>query len=184
MQQQLIAGDTLNFLETVAAYQASGGWALQYRLVPRSAANVSIAFGSVAEGDAYRVLVPAATTTNYAADSYTWSSWVTKAAESYTVDGGQIIVKPNPRTVAAGLDGRSMAVRTLEDLKAAWAGWNATNGATQEYQIADRKKVFKSSSDIITQISFWEREVAREINTQLAASGKNRGGRMFIRHTR
>ena len=183
-QQQLVAGDTLNFLTSVPTYPATSGWLLFYRLVPRLASNTAIAISTTAEGADYRTQVTSVVTAAYAADSYTWFSWVEKGLEKYTVDDGQIVIKPNPRTAAAGLDGRSMAVRTLEDLKAAWAGWNATNGATQEYQIADRKKVFKTSSDIITQVAYWEREVQREVNAQLSANGQNRGGRMFIRHTR
>lgn len=182
--QELIAGDTLNFLTSVPAYLPTAGWSLKYRLVPRTAGGAAVLIAPVAEGSDYRTQVAATVTTSYAPDTYTWFSWVEKGLETYTVDSGQIVIKPNPRTAAAGLDGRSMARKTLEDLKAAWGTWNATNGSVQEYHIADRKKIFKTSADILQQISFWEREVAREIDTDRAAAGLAHGGRMYTRYNR
>lgn len=184
MQQELIAGDTLNFLTSVPDYLASDGWALHFRLVPRTGANPAITIDAVAEGDDYRTQVVAANTSAYAADSYTWISWVTKGAEVYTIESGQITIRPNPRSVAAGYDGRSLAEKSLADLRTAFATFTATNGTTRSYRIADRERVFNSASDILVQISYWEREVARETNTALAALGKARGGRFYIRQTR
>ena len=184
MQQELIAGDTLNFLTSVPDYLASAGWALHFRLVPRTGANPVIAIDAVAEGDDYRTQVVAATTGAYAPDSYTWNSWVTKGAEVYTVDAGQITIRPNPRSVAAGYDGRSLAEKALGDLRAAFATFTASNGTTRSYKIADRERVFNTAADILVQISYWEREVARETAIALAAVGQARGGRFYFRQTR
>jgi hypothetical protein len=181
MQTILTAGDTLTFLERVPAYPASAGWVLNFRLTARVAANGVINFAATAEGDAHRVTVPAATTAAYKADAYSWSSWATKGAESYTVETGELTIKPDPRQAAAGYDGRSLAVKTLAELKAAFAGWTATNGNTRRYRIADREKEFKSAEEIIQQIAFWESEVQREVTAAASANGTNRGGRMYVR---
>ena len=184
MQQELIAGDTLNFLTSVPDYLASAGWVLHFRLVPRTGTNPAIAIDAVAEGDDHRTQVAASATGAYAPDSYTWNSWVTLAAEVYTVDAGQITIRPNPRSVAAGYDGRSLAVKTRDDLLAAFATFTSSNGTTRSYRIADRERVFNTAADILVQISFWEREVARETAALLAATGQARGGRFYLRQTR
>ena len=184
MQQELIAGDTLNFLTSVPGYLASDGWTLHFRLVPRTGANPAIVIDTIAEGQDHRSQVVAATTQNWAADSYSWSSWVTKGAEVYTIDAGQITVKPNPRSVAAGYDGRSLAQKTLDDLRIAFATFSSTGGTTRSYKIADRERVFNTAADILTQITYWENEVSREANAAAFAAGKSTGGRFYFRQTR
>lgn len=161
-QQTLIAGDTLNFTTSVPDYSALDGWVLKHRLAPRSASNSVISLSSVADGDYHRTQASATTTATWAADTYTWASWVEKAGEKYSVDSGLITIKPDPRAVAAGYDGRTLAVRALEDCKAAFATFSSTRGVQRRYKIGDREMEFNSSADIIKQIAFWENEVAKE----------------------
>lgn len=177
--QELIAGDTLNFLTSVPGYPASEGWALKYRLVPRASGNTPLLINPVAEGSDYRTQVPAATTTGYAADQYTWFSWVEKGLETYTVDTGQIIIKPNPRTAAAGYDGRTDARKALEDAKAARTSWISNNGAVRSYKIADREREFNSVSDIIKLITYLEQEVLKE--DRLAGRADQPSRRIYTR---
>lgn len=160
--QSLTAGDTLNFATTVAAYSAGDGWTLKYRLVPRIGTNPAISLVSTPEGDDHRILVAAATTADWAADNYSWTSWVEKAAEFYSVDSGQIIVRPDPRTMAPGVDARSQAVRAVADLKTAYAAFASSRGMQQSYKIADREMVFKTAVEIIKAISYWEGQVNKE----------------------
>ena len=71
MLERLVLGDTLNYTTAVADYPASAGWALTYRLVPRSGAGTTIEFTSTADGDLHRLQVSATTTAAWTAG--TWS---------------------------------------------------------------------------------------------------------------
>lgn len=182
--QTLVAGDSLNFLTTVTGYPASGGWALKYRLIPRTAGGTAIVLTSVAEGDDYRTQAAKTTTANWVADNYTWTSWVEKGSERYTLTSGQIVITPNPENAAAGYDGRSMAQRALDDARAAYAAFQASKGQTRRYRIADREMEFTTAGDIIKQIRFWEFEVKREENCAKSALGQDTSGKFYIRHLR
>lgn len=158
----LTAGDTLTFATTVPTYLAGDGWELKHRLVPRNGANAVIALASTPEGDAHRVLEAAATTAAWAPDDYNWTSWVEKGVEVFSVDSGQVTIRPDPRTLTAGYDGRSQAVRAVADLKAAYATFASSRGMQQSYKIADREMVFKSAAEIIKAITYWEGQVNKE----------------------
>jgi len=178
-QQTLVAGDSLNFLTAGGAYPASAGWVLKYRLVPRTAGGTPIDITAAAEGDDHRVAVAASTTANWSPDVYTWASWVEKAGEVYTVDGGQIEVKRNPRDMPAGFDGRTDARKALEQAKAAFATYSASAGKTRQYTIGGRQMVFNSPADIIKVIRYWEAEVEKE--DTLAGRSPSVGRRIFSR---
>jgi hypothetical protein len=109
MQQELTAGDTLNFATSTPGYSAADGWVLSFRLVPRSASAAVITINTTAEGADHRAQVAPNVTAAYAAGQYTWHSWVVRSAETYTISSGQITIKPDPRAVTAGYDGRSLA---------------------------------------------------------------------------
>lgn len=90
----LIAGDSYSESVSVAAYPATAGWVLKQRLTPRASAGTPINLTAIAEGDAYRLSETAVNTANWAAGAYTWSRWVEKAGEVYTVATGQLTVLP------------------------------------------------------------------------------------------
>lgn len=181
MQTDLVAGDSLNFLTTVAEYSAADGWVLKFRLVPRNSANAAILLTSVAEGADHRVQVSSIATANWAADTYGWAAWVDKGTETYTVKTGQIVVTPNPRTAAAGLDTRSLARKALDDAKAAFAAWSPTK---RRYRIGDREMEFSSTAEVLRAISYWQMEVNREAAAGDATQAALNGGRFYLRATR
>lgn len=187
MQQTLIAGDTLSFSTTTPGYSAADGWELKFRLAPRTAGGTPIDLGTVSDPDSpadHLCQKAPAVTGTWTPDAYSWVSWVERSGEVYTIDEGQITIKPNPRSLAAGHDNRSLAVRTLEDLKAAYSGWTISKGNTRRYRIGDREREFKSAADIITDIRFWEQEVQKEAQAKASATGQSVGNRFYIRHTR
>jgi hypothetical protein len=175
---QLIAGDSLSILTSVADRPATDGWTLKLRMVPRGAGSV-IALTAAAEGASYRFTAAAASTASYAAGNYTWATWVERGAESYSVESGQLVIAPDPRTAAAGYDGRSLAQRTLDDLRAAFATFSATGGTTRRYRIGDREREFNSAADILTLLRYWEQQVEAE---DVLAGRKEQLGRRI--HTR
>lgn len=179
-QNTLIAGDTLNFATAVADYLASAGWTLKYRLVPRTGANPAITFDSTAEGDDHRVQIAATTTAGWAADSYTWNSWVDKAGEVYSVDNGQIIIAPDPRTVAAGYDGRSPARQALDAADAALRTYGA-KAYLQSYDIAGRGQRFQSPGDFMAWRQRLQQEVAAEQRAANIAAGQPDRRKILVR---
>lgn len=180
-QQQLVAGDTLNFLATAVGYSAADGWVLNYRLVPRSAGASAIDIVSTAEGDDHRVQIAAATTASWTAGEYGWTSWVAKDGEKYTVQSGHITIKPDPRTAAAGADTRSQARKALDDARAALAAWSPTR---KRYRIGDREIEFQTAGDIIALISHWEAQVQREDRAERINSGRPDKRKAYVRLNR
>lgn len=181
MQQVLIAGDTLNFPTSVPDYPATDGWVLKYRLVSRTAPGSAFTLVATAEVADYRVSVAAATTAAWGADNYSWTSWVEKGAEIYSIDRGQIVVRQDPRTAPAGYDGRSQAEKALADAKTAMAAWTPT---TRRYTIGDRSMEFSSKADIVGLINHWEIEVKRERRAEALAEGRPDPAKTYVRLNR
>lgn len=180
-QQELFAGDSLNFVTRGGDYPASAGWALKYRLAPLTVGGTPIDLTGTAEGDDHRVAVAVSTTANWAADTYSWVSWVEKAGEVYTLDKGQLVVRPNPRTLPAGYDSRSQARKALDDAKAAFAAWTPTR---RRYKIGQREMEFHGTAEILKQIAFWEAAVAREESEARVAKGLRPKNRILTRFVR
>lgn len=181
MLDRLVLGDTLNYATTVAGYPASEGWTLSYRLVPRSGAGTAIEFSCSADTtdpEAHRAQVSAATTAAWAAGAYSWFSWVSKAAEKYSVSTGAITLVADPRSSSGPLDLRTEAEVALAQAKAALAAWTPT---TRSYTIGQRSMTFNSTADIIPIIQYWEREVAKERRAAARASGLDTGRNVYVR---
>lgn len=173
------AGDTLIWRRSLADYPAGDGWVLKYRLI-NAAAKYDITAG--ADGDEHRVSVSAATSAAYTAGGYTWTAWVEKAAERFTVGSGQITVKPDLAAVtAAGFDARSDAQQALEALKAALKTYVSTNGHVAEYEIAGRRMKFSSAAEIEEKIRFWQRELASADKAERLAQGLPQRNRVLVR---
>lgn len=177
--QELVAGDTLNFLSSTPGYSAADGWTLKYRLVPRTAGGAAITLTATAEGADHRVQVAASTTANWVADTYGWSAWVENTGgEKYTVQSGQIVIKPDPRQAAGGADTRSLARRALDDARTALAAWKPTK---RRYRIGDREMEFNTTADIVQAINYWELQVQREDQAARAASGLPSRRKAYVR---
>lgn len=179
MQPSYIAGDTISFLVTEPDYKASAGWVVKLRLTPSAPGGTAIDITSTAEGDSHRVLVAAATSAAWVAGSYSVATWAENGADVHTISQAQISIAPNPRTLAAGTDTRSLARKALEDCRTALATFRATKGLTRSYQIGIRQFEFASTAEIIKEIGYWEREVNKE---DIAAGRKNAfSGRIVAR---
>lgn len=180
MQQQLIAGDSLAFNVQVPQYPANAGWALAYRLVPRTVGNAVVNINATANGTGYAVAVAAATTAAWAADTYTWASWVNKAGELYTVGGGTILVQPDPRTVAAGYDDRSVEEQQLSQVTATIQA-RISGGLVAEYTIGSRSLKNESMAALLALRSQLRVTVARQRRGQQIAAGLGRPDRLGVR---
>lgn len=156
----IYSGDTLTWRreDLTANYPASAGWLLKYKLASSAAA---IGIDAVADGDAFFISVPAATTATWAAGTYTWVGYVVKGAERFTISQGTITVKPNVASATAGLDLRSSARKALDAVNASLATYGA-KAFLQEIEIADRRQRFTSAADFMAFRSKLIQEVARE----------------------
>jgi len=179
MRQDIIAGDTLSFLTSVPLYPPSAGWALNFRLVPSTAANANIDLAAVAEGQGYRTQASAQVTANWAADTYTWSSWVVRGTESYTVESGKVFIRANPRTMAAGYDTRSKSQQVLDAINLEIQA-RITGGATLEYSIGNRSLKKEPMAALMALRSQYRLIVARE-RRAATAGAQGDPGRYAVR---
>ena len=160
---QITAGDTFNPSVTVTpGYPASAGWVLTYRLIPQTPGLPVITLVCSPAGDDHQPNAAAAVTKLWQPGPYTWASYIERAGESYALEQGQLTLLPDPRTMAAGVDGRSTARRALDQLREALATYSASQGAVAEYEIAGRRMKFRAAEDIIKLIAYWEVQVANE----------------------
>lgn len=172
------AGDTIAWRreDLTADYPASAGWALAYRLV-NSAGYLSIS--ASADGDAFAVLVSAATSAGYTPGLYTWHATVTKAAERYTVGTGSITVERN-LAASTAYDTRSPARQALDDVDAALRLYGA-KAYMQEIEIAGRRQKFATPGDFMAFRSRLQAEVRGEDNAERIAAGLAPKNKLLVR---
>ena len=172
MISELIAGDTLDFLDTVDEYPPADGWTLKYRLVPRFTTPVQapITLTATTSGTGYRVQAAAGDTTTWAPGAYTWARWVEKAGPiRQSLGEGQIVVKTDPATAAQGYDGRSDARRRLDEIETAIDA--LASGAVKAYTIGTRSMTKQDLPDMIV----WRDRLAAAVASENAAAAMASG---------
>lgn len=183
---KLIAGDNLDFVTRVAAYPATDGWTLKYRLVPRftSPTQAPIEVTAVTyDTTAYRVQVSPSTTANWAAGTYGWASWVEQSGQRITLEqGGELTIAPDPGTATQGTDVRSPAVQALEAVNAILLN-KATSGQ-QGYRIGDRELRSYPLPELLVLRSQLQAEVVREQRAAALAAGRPNPSRFGVRLAR
>lgn len=177
MQNQIVAGETLNYRATAADYPASAGWVVTLYLNPRAGGTATNVAGT-ADGDDHLLQVTAATTAGWAAGWWAWETWAALGSERYRLEAGQLEVVAGLIGAAAGVDTRTQAQRALDDAKAALAAWTPT---TKRYRINGREMEFNSASEIITIISHWQSEVSREQAAAAMAAGRPNPRKIHVR---
>lgn len=175
----LTAGDTLNFTAVVEDYPATEGWTLIYRLAPRSGAGTAFTITASASGSDYLVQVAASTTANWVAGYYTWSAYVEKAGEVYTVSRGQLQIRAASSNMAAGVDDRTHARKTLDAIRAVIEGRASLD--QQEYTIANRSLKRTPMADLLRLRSIYESEVRAEEAAERLNAGLPAGGKLQVR---
>lgn len=180
------AGDTFTRLRSWPAYPAGAGWVGKLRLIPRSTAGGAavIDLTATADGDAYRFTAAASATANWVAGAYALAEWVELAGAVHSTGTDELLLAPNPRSLAAGTDGRSLAVRTLADLIAARAQFATTQGRVASYKIGDRERTFRNPAELNQEIAYWENQVAAEQQANRLAQGLAPRNRILVRFTR
>lgn len=170
MLSRFTLGDTLSFTTALAAYPASAGWGLYYRLIPRTGSGTAISFNSTASGDSHVISVPAATTGAWLAGTYTWAAWVSDGVSSYSTGDGSTELLADPRTALGSLDLRTSAQVALDNVRATIQG-KATADVLR-YQINGRSLERYPMSELIALEGNLAIRVAAEKRAAALAAGK------------
>lgn len=178
------AGDTLTATVAWPSYPASAGWVGKLRLVPRDGAGTPVDITAAASGDSHVFTAAAAATATWPAGAYTAVQWAERASEVRTVDSIQLTVLPNPRSLVAGSDTRSVARATLDRLIAARSTWVLGQGGARRIKVGDREKEFFTAVELSLEIAYWEAQVAQEDSDARLAKGAPARNRIFTRFTR
>jgi hypothetical protein len=186
VKDTLTVGDTLDFTTSVPGYPASSGYTLKYRVIPRTS-GAAILLTATAVDDDYRVQYPPAVTATWAAGEYTWSAWIEKSGERYSVDSGIVTLKVDPAVVAA-YDGRTPARAALDAANAALAGYgNEAFSHVSGYTIGNRSmqfREFRDQGDFLAFRSQLKAEVWREDAAVAMAAGLPNPRQIRVRFSR
>jgi hypothetical protein len=177
MQNQVVAGETLNYRAITPDYPAGSGWVVTLYLNPRAGGSATSVTG-VADGDDHLLQVSATTTGTWAAGWWAWETWAANGTERYRLEAGQLQVVAGLIGAAAGTDTRTQAERALDDARAALAAWTPT---TRRYRIAGREMEFNAPADIIAVISHWENAVKAEQAAAAMAAGRPNPRKLHVR---
>lgn len=157
---QARAGESWLWDIAYADYPSTEGWALSYEL--RGAARITLGSTlTTANGSGWHVIVPASTTTDYAAGSYEFVAVLTGSGtyagrvQFITLD--PLLILPNLITAAAG-DRVSFAEKTLADVEAALAG--RAKGDSPEFYAVDGTSVKSMTTQ---DLNAWRLKLKAEI---------------------
>lgn len=178
IENVITAGDTLDFTTSVPDYPASDGWTLKYRLSPR-ASGTAIDLTASANGDDYDVTASATTSAGWAAGFYTWSAFVEKAGERYTVDRGQLEIRAASSTLAAGYDGRTHAQTVLDAIEAVLE--NRATLDQESYAINGRSLKRMPIADLLKLRQVYRAEVQGEEAASKLAAGLGTARKVQVR---
>lgn len=179
MYSSFTAGDTFELTTPLAAYPATAGWVLKFRLLPRDSAGAPIAITCTASGADHLASVAATATAAWVPGAYTWSSWVELGAASHSIEQGQITLRPDPRTYSGALDGRSEAEIGLANVQAMLRGKASTG--VQAYTINGRELRRYSVDDLLKLEAKLSADVKREQAAAAMASGLPSRRRIMVR---
>jgi hypothetical protein len=167
------AGDTVAWTKVLSDYPASL-WTLTYSLV-RDGGSITIV--ATANGDAYAISVPAATTATWLPAEYTWTAYVSDVSSRFTVETGAIRVKANP--ASGGYDARSQCKRTLDAVNSLLEGRASSD--VSSYSIGGRSISKMAISELILWKSKLEAQYAGEIAADRIARGLGTGRKILTR---
>ena len=167
------AGDTVAWTKSLNDYPATA-WTLYYAL-QRDGGSISIE--ASADGNTHSVSVAAATTATWVPATYQWTAYVSDGTNRYTVETGEITIKPNP--TAGGYDTRGYAKRMLDAIEALLEG-RATSDVSS-YSIGGRSLSKMSVSELVQWRQKFRREYESEKAAERVARGLNTGRKILTR---
>ena len=178
MQDQIVAGETLNYRAVAADYPASAGWVVTMYLNPR-AGGTATSVSSTASGDDHLLQVSAATTAGWAAGWWAWETWAAKASERYRLEAGQLQVVAGLIGAAAGTDTRSEAQIGLDNVRSMIRG-TASLGV-KRYRIGGRELERYDIGELLKLESKLANDVLREQAADAMATGRPNPRKLHVR---
>lgn len=180
------AGDTVIF--DVPAFTNSVGTQIDsgtYTLKWYARTNVNhegATITGVAEGDGWRITVPAATTTGFDAGTWTWQAVASYSSEQYTAGRGQFTVKATAVYTGqpGAFDDRSRAEVDLEKVETAIRTL-AAGGMVQEYTIGGRNLKRYKMGELLQLRDNLKAEVDRERRAEKVRQGLGNPGITRVR---
>lgn len=181
---ELRAGDSATWTRQLPDYPAGDGWTLQYFL---SDQTHTITITSTAVGDDHLVSLTPSGSASWVPGVYRIAEFVTKGTpptdEKHTISDGSIRILPDLSTNVA-YDTRTDARIIYDQLIAAYKSYVASNGHLKEYEIAGRRTIYKTTTEILDQIKYWAQIVRDEDAAAAIAQGKPNPRRVGIRFNR
>ena len=182
----IYAGDTVifdvpSFTDSIGTVIDSGTYTLKWYARTNTASEGATITG-VAEGDGWRITVPASTTTDFDAGLWTWQAVATYGATQYTAGRGQFTVKATAvySGTPGAFDDRSRAEIDLEKVDAAIRTL-ATGGMGQEYSIGGRSLRRYKMTELLELRSTLQNEVAMERRREKIRQGLGNPGLAKVR---
>jgi len=173
---KIIAGDTLDWTESISDYSAADGWTLKYTLIN---STTKISLTSIASGNDHKVNVVTATSTNYAAGDYSWQSYVEKDSVIHIVANGFIIIETQ-LSAKTTFDYRSHAKKTLTLIETAIEAMLA-NGQSQSISINGRTVQYRTMEELIKAKSNYAWYVKNEEAAEKINAGLETGNKILVR---
>ena len=182
----IYVGDTVifdvpSFTDSIGTVIDSGTYTLKWYARTNTASEGATITG-VAEGDGWRITVPASTTTDFDAGLWTWQAVATYGSTQYTAGRGQFTVKATAvySGTPGAFDDRSRAEIDLEKVDAAIRTL-ATGGMVQEYSIGGRSLRRYKMTELLELRSTLQNEVAMERRREKIRQGLGNPGLAKVR---
>lgn len=176
----IYAGDTVKFnIPVTPDYSSAASWVGTF-VLKHNTGNDSITATGVADGaGGWNFTLTATQTAALHIDSHWYQLYVTKAAERYTLEQGQVRILGNI-AVGTNYDGRSQAQIDLEAVQAAMRT-KISGGAVAEYTIGNRSLKSMPMTDLIALENKLKADVAKEARAERIAKGLNSGRAVYVR---
>lgn len=184
----IYAGDTVvfdvpAFKDAIGTSISSGTYTLTWYARTNTASEGATIVGT-AEGDGWRVTVPAATTTGFNAGLWTWQAIATYSTVQYTAGRGQFTVKATAAytSTPGAFDDRSRAEIDLDYVEAAIRTL-AQGGMVQEYTIGGRSLRRYKMIELLQLRDDLKNEIAMERKREKIRQGLGNPGLAKVRFT-
>jgi hypothetical protein len=184
----IYAGDTVifdvpSFTNSIGTVIDSGTYTLKWYARTNTASEGTTITGT-AEGDGWRITIPASTTTDFDAGLWTWQAVATEDTNNtqYTAGRGQFTVKDSAvySGTPGAFDDRSRAEIDLEKVDAAIRTL-ASGGMVQEYSIGGRSLRRYKMTELLELRSTLQNEVAMERRREKIRQGLGNPGLAKVR---
>ncbi len=184
----IYAGDTVifdvpSFTNSIGTVIDSGTYTLKWYARTNTASEGTTITGT-AEGDGWRITVPASTTTDFDAGLWTWQAVATEDTNNtqYTAGRGQFTVQSSAvySGTPGAFDDRSRAEIDLEKVDPAIRTL-ASGGMVQEYSIGGRSLRRYKMTELLELRSTLQNEVAMERRREKIRQGLGNPGLAKVR---